>query len=1716
MITQIADILASAGLRFTAREIEDIVWLASRIDEPSAGDLPTVSPEATSDDEDIDNREEERIQNGSADELNPRTSEPTELSQAKSVMPLYAEGMQGSLAGSTLRVRGLSQSPTPDVLRRALQPFMRRVPSSWQFRLDEEATVTHTADTGMWMPVFTAIRERRFDLTLVIEDCTSAELRDATLRDLSKHFRNYSGLRQVRCYRLRGDTTLSLVTMDGKSEHGVERLEQHRTGDGRHLVLFATDSTSARWRNGSAQEFLYIVGAYASVSVLHLLPHAAWRRTVIGEPDVMLHCERPGVPNTRFKAILPWWMDADEIHEALPVPVLGLDATSVGIWARAISALGGATMPGVLMNRPAITVSPIVPPLTVPHDPVKLVARYRNMASDSAYRLAVYLSKTNPVTIPIMRLVQRTMLPNSGEGELAEFLLGGLVARGQSRDGQTESLYNFRDGVADELLKALRFSEEEKIARQLALVGEALESIGDGPHNLEVAFPVPAGEPRLSEWAMPFATVSRQILRAQTQLEATPTNLDSTIDELAVASERTSFRILHLSDLHFGRPSEGGNLPAALGPVWQEHLAHLAKNSEVDLVCISGDLTWTGSADEFSELDQFLDNTLSALGLPKNRLFVVPGNHDMRWEGGLTRTNASQLFAAGAGTRTMLTGAEAAAVARAQSNYREWLKRSLPHQSAVTRDNYADFQLSILGWAVPVRIIGIDSAWMTSIGGGAALSAEQLQPLNVISLDGLNVALIHHQPKQLQWPPDLRERLARARVNLLLHGHGYEEAATNTVDGDDPMVSSGVGLSAQRDRSMAFHVIDFVLNAKNGPAQPEITVHEWDKRALSWAATTADASREAEEAQQPSGPPVSAAEPQEIFVGRNAELKRLLEILTPAKASAGHSERCMIVGSAGIGKTALFHQFLTRYLPGNGDQEDRYVLLAARRGEAFEDQLLKKFSYSSTEGLIDHLNDQQTLVVIDDIDSSDQMNAANRFAERLPACPVLLIGRYLDTGAESTGWDVLTLAQLPEWESVQLLSLLLRSNDSEIAKADAVAIVAALHGLPALVRLVGEHLTGPTASTRLLAWLGVAYSGELSPVLALELARDFPWLRRALSPIFENRWHAELDVEDLDVLSALAHGPISGFSTSLGLALSGYARRTASAATTRKFTRICDSAVASGLLRRGGPEWRFAAPAYVGWLRERGSKRGNPAMRRWSDWLAIRMAAPAKSRARPWREITELPAGMIEWLATCPPDAARLVRPVCVPYAVTYGPIDAWQQFCWRMLQTRSNDDTDFEDWYFTLAELSYARQDLGAALEAVDQYLRLKERTARVDNRLEASINAGIRLRNRILADQGRRPEVPLQQRSVPPFFMPDEELPLEPRPHQRYLADAALAATLHAGRETTYIGLVVQTIGSGISNTLATYLKARLDDRSLKRPKIIVVADRVNVVRELSYILGRMRGIDITEPQTVENLRAAVRSEHPPVIVTTEHKLRQLPSKYDGDCLVVGVSLRRPSRSLVAHLPRAQMIVFGDESLVLTPSPARSLGPVIASYSLQEAIRDGYVVTPLIRSLYVEGMFTYESRAGRRSAQLSLAGITMVVEHLQKHWYSHDTSSPDKRVLIVESEPDAWLLAESLSANRGPIDSQIMVLAGSVSHKQETLADFRRSASSALLVTTTGMAPGLPLAGIDVCYVAAQLTLTTQLKIVSFVNRPITGRKYGEIIDFVDHDWKILGLPN
>ncbi len=367
-------------------------------------------------------------------------------------------------------------------LERALRPlrhYRPRVPTR-RGELDEAATAETSARSGQITPVFRQVRHREAQLLLMMDDSPSMVVWDGMLDELRTVCEQVGAFRDVSVHHLRplpGGRAGVAAAPGGRAP--LSPADRLLDPTGRTVLLLLSDCCGALWRHGTAQRLLHRFARTGPVAVLQPLPQRMWSRTLLpAEPGVLRPREGPGgrlefVPRRRHRG--------PEVPGSVPVPVLSPTRAALGAWAAAVS--GGpragldASAVWVGQDHPAGRTAPTQPA----PDAGRLVADFQAASSPAAHHLAVHLSAA-PLTHPVMRLVQRAMMPQTGPAEMAEILLSDLLCRTEDRPGvpaqrrpapqpggEGGPWYAFAPGVRAVLLRRLGLGEASLVLKHCAL-----------------------------------------------------------------------------------------------------------------------------------------------------------------------------------------------------------------------------------------------------------------------------------------------------------------------------------------------------------------------------------------------------------------------------------------------------------------------------------------------------------------------------------------------------------------------------------------------------------------------------------------------------------------------------------------------------------------------------------------------------------------------------------------------------------------------------------------------------------------------------------------------------------------------------------------------------------------------------------------------------------------------------------------------------------------------------------------------------------------------------------------------------------------------------------------------------------------------------------------------------------------------------------------------
>ncbi|MBK5124335.1 SIR2 family protein [Burkholderia sp. R-69980] len=260
---------------------------------------------------------------------------------------------------------------------------------------------------------------------------------------------------------------------------------------------------------------------------------------------------------------------------------------------------------------------------------------------------------------------------------------------------------------------------------------------------------------------------------------------------------------LHLSDLHV-RAGEQYDQTVFFSSLLKD-IVDLVHNGRLrpDILLVTGDVAATGHADEYEVAGRFLRDLSTAVSVPMDRVFCVPGNHDVDRTG---LTSFQIRSAEALNSREM--------VSRVIGNPEEralFTKRLLPYH-AFLQANFPwarDIQPSDLGYTARLEvnglnlaILGLNSSWLAGSDddkGHLVVGERQVrEALEKASGADLVVSLVHHPTSWLADfdARDVREMLS-GRCDFMLHGHVHELGVVNIASPNSEVFSLAAGATRQ-------------------------------------------------------------------------------------------------------------------------------------------------------------------------------------------------------------------------------------------------------------------------------------------------------------------------------------------------------------------------------------------------------------------------------------------------------------------------------------------------------------------------------------------------------------------------------------------------------------------------------------------------------------------------------------------------------------------------------------------------------------------------------------------------------------------------------------------------------------------------------------------------------------------------------------------------------
>ena len=303
-------------------------------------------------------------------------------------------------------------------------------------------------------------------------------------------------------------------------------------------------------------------------------------------------------------------------------------------------------------------------------------------------------------------------------------------------------------------------------------------------------------------------------------------------------TSRNTFVWLHLADLHF---REGTNYDSniVLNQLLEDVVSMSIESGLFpDFIAITGDIAHSGSSAEYELAKKFFDKLLKVTCLTKEKLFIVPGNHDV--DRGKISTVAdlnSRLTSREIVNKLLADHNDRKQVFRRLSNYATFINEYFNHLTFNDENYFYVNNFMICG--KKIAILGLNSAWLcrsdtdkNEILLGERQVREALEKANDADI---RIALLHHP---FDWLKDFdQENSADLLLNscdFVLYGHNHQTKFQQIFSPDYKSIIIGAGASYEtRDYPNSYNFVR--LNTK--PAEVFLR-HYSDRCPGFWAKDT--------------------------------------------------------------------------------------------------------------------------------------------------------------------------------------------------------------------------------------------------------------------------------------------------------------------------------------------------------------------------------------------------------------------------------------------------------------------------------------------------------------------------------------------------------------------------------------------------------------------------------------------------------------------------------------------------------------------------------------------------------------------------------------------------------------------------------------------------------------------------------------------------------------
>ncbi len=299
------------------------------------------------------------------------------------------------------------------------------------------------------------------------------------------------------------------------------------------------------------------------------------------------------------------------------------------------------------------------------------------------------------------------------------------------------------------------------------------------------------------------------------------------------------FSWLHISDLHFGHGGAGWRADQKImnNELLKDVQSRQFGPERPDAIFITGDIAFSGLEEEYELATHWIDELCATLHLPKHRVFMVPGNHDVDMRNDKNRNTQRMIASLHGGDsidNSLVDTDDKSLITRRIENYIRFAQKYGPQDDLF----WSSSLQARLG--LEVRVAGLNTSLLCTRGGdreklqvGTRQLGATIAVKSGVGVNEILIALTHHP---LNWlakrDRDLCAPMFQRFVDIHLFGHTHEaENVVTTCRGSSLLsINAGAAHMAEGSSRHRYNIAAVRFLEKEGALSLRVWPRVWSTK----------------------------------------------------------------------------------------------------------------------------------------------------------------------------------------------------------------------------------------------------------------------------------------------------------------------------------------------------------------------------------------------------------------------------------------------------------------------------------------------------------------------------------------------------------------------------------------------------------------------------------------------------------------------------------------------------------------------------------------------------------------------------------------------------------------------------------------------------------------------------------------------------------------------